>query len=139
MPNEHGGSVTATVDPAEFVPPVAIAGSRRSAREHPPVARALAATESTEGHDPDVTVTPEMTDAVALHPATGLPTLGQRRGDRPAAVAVSLSCRVSRLCCGRAGLRSSVQTVQVDRVRSKNLSGSGLCVRLGDDPRLDDP
>ncbi|ERH09653.1 MAG: peptidase M20 family protein [halophilic archaeon J07HX64] len=69
------GSVTATVDPAEFFPPVAIAESRPSAREHPLVARALAATESTVGYDPGVTVAPGVTDAAAIHPATGLPTL----------------------------------------------------------------
>lgn len=58
MLNEQRGSVTVTVDPAEFFPHVAIAESRRSAREHPPVARALAATESTVGYGPGVTVAP---------------------------------------------------------------------------------
>lgn len=68
-------SFTAQVDPDEFFPPVAIADSRAAAREHPLVARALAATEATVGYDPGVTVAPGVTDAAVIYPELRLPTL----------------------------------------------------------------
>jgi len=68
-------SFRATVDPDEFFAPVALADSRAAAREHPLVARALAATESTVGFDPGVTVAPGVTDAAAIYPELRLPTI----------------------------------------------------------------
>ena len=70
-----GVEFEATVDPEEYFPPVAIADSRAAAREHPLVARALAATESTVGYDPGVVVAPGVTDAAVIAPATRLPTV----------------------------------------------------------------
>lgn len=74
---EHADAVSfrADVDPEEFFSPVAVTPSLERARDHPLVARALRAAESTVGYDPGVTVAPGVTDAAVLAPTTGLPTL----------------------------------------------------------------
>lgn len=68
-------SFTVTLDPDEFFPPVALAESRRAARDHPLVAQAIETTKSTAGYDPGVTVAPGVTDAATIYPATRFPTL----------------------------------------------------------------
>lgn len=68
-------SFEAAIDPAEFFPPVAIADSRQSARDHPLVATAIDATRQTFGYDPGVVVAPGVTDAASLYHGIHLPTL----------------------------------------------------------------
>ena len=67
--------VTATVDPAEYFPPVALADSREAARNHPLVSQTIEAARSTVGYDPGVTVAPGVTDAASIYSATRLPTI----------------------------------------------------------------
>jgi acetylornithine deacetylase/succinyl-diaminopimelate desuccinylase-like protein len=71
----QGVEFAATIDEAEFFPPVAVGESRESAREHPLVGAAVTTTRSTFGYDPGVVIAPGVTDATCIYHGTRLPTL----------------------------------------------------------------